>query len=309
MGVGTNELAMLRMAYDAFEHEGARGIGRVLTLGRQNITREVARVLYPGITYKQSFADNPIYLDDALREIWGAEEVVSLDYSDYQGASLIFDLNSESTHNLPRDYFDLIVDFGTIEHIYNIPNALAAIRHMLKDGGRILHSVPADGHPGHGLYQVSPMFFLEVYSVVNGFESKGFIAKTSSLGHKRYWWAFDYTTARLEYVSGSPTALLIFARKGSGTNASSIYQTDYLATWQEHEDRSFVEQKTEKSSLRKMAKSSKYVGLIEDLYVFIFSRFSGFKRFVLAVATLIFPLVGSKKGELKRVLVSGTSGV
>jgi SAM-dependent methyltransferase len=99
--------------------------------------------------------------------MFGFEEVHALDYSEYEGADIIFDLNKE----LPDNFigaFDYVINGGTLEHIFDVAKALENMSFMLKNGGIIMHVSPAVGWVDHGFYSVSPTLFLDYYSV-NGF--------------------------------------------------------------------------------------------------------------------------------------------
>src|ERR1043166_8529263 len=73
----------------------------------------------PKKTTDLSFPDE---YSEPLFEILGANRVESMDYSNYENASIIHDLNLP----LPQDIhstFSCVVDGGTIEHVFNFPTA------------------------------------------------------------------------------------------------------------------------------------------------------------------------------------------
>ena len=85
----------------------------------------------------------------------GYPEVLSLDASPYENADLTHDLNEPLTDDL-RDRFDVIIDGGTIEHVFNTPQALDNVFHMLRKGGIFISINGITGWAGHGFYQFSP---------------------------------------------------------------------------------------------------------------------------------------------------------
>ena len=94
------------------------------------------------------------FSENMFREI-GFGEIESLDMSDYQGATLQWDLNQP----VPLDWhgqFSFIFDGGTLEHVFNIPQAFANVFNMLAEGGRFVGLNPYNGFPSHGMYQFSP---------------------------------------------------------------------------------------------------------------------------------------------------------
>ena len=94
----------------------------------------------------------------------GFQSVESCDVSDYEGTKHVLDLNLP----VPMDFYDsydVIVDGGTLEHIFNIPQVLENIFNMLKTGGRIIHLTPTSNFVDHGFYMFSPTLFFDYYTV------------------------------------------------------------------------------------------------------------------------------------------------
>lgn len=87
-----------------------------------------------------------------------------IDRARYQGSERVVDLNDR----LDLGSFDLVIDPGTIEHCFNIPQALANLAGAVKVGGYISHSTPMAMF-GHGFYNVNPELFWAFYRT-NGFE-------------------------------------------------------------------------------------------------------------------------------------------
>lgn len=90
----------------------------------------------------------------------GFQSVLSLDFSLFEGAPIIFDLNFPSVPAEYAQFFDLIIDGGTLEHIFRLPNALNNIFQFLKPGGSIAHVSPSHNYFEHGFYCFNPTFFL-----------------------------------------------------------------------------------------------------------------------------------------------------
>lgn len=106
--------------------------------------------------------------DTTFFKALGFSRVDSMDYSDYEGADLIHDLN----HIVPEKYFDsydAIYDGGTCEHIFHVPNFLTSVCLMLRINGRIIHDNPSAGLIDHGFYNISPTLYYDYYNA-NGFE-------------------------------------------------------------------------------------------------------------------------------------------
>src|SRR5436190_23618464 len=102
-------------------------LNRTLTLGRQGLSCEPGRVWRAARSFNLSgtraeiercFHRNfghDIYADELLRFL-GAKEVVSVDRSGFEGATLLHDLNEPFPKSLQCS-FDLVIDGGTLEHI------------------------------------------------------------------------------------------------------------------------------------------------------------------------------------------------
>lgn len=136
--------------------------GRSLMLGRQAFgihTRH--RKLYEDtlLRYKVDsrrfdYLQSDGFAETLMRKL-GLGEIETLDFSDYEGASVIHDLNKLPPASL-ENQFDFIFDGGTLEHVFNVPNALESVFRMLKPGGRFVSANGLNGWYGHGMYQFNP---------------------------------------------------------------------------------------------------------------------------------------------------------
>jgi hypothetical protein len=140
----------------------ARGL--VGTLGAQTVKLsatklgDIARSL--GVQVREG--------DDFFQRI-GFARMESLDISDFEGCTHLFDLNAEGVPERLRERFDYVYNGGTLEHVFHVPNALRNVFEMLKPGGFVTHGGPVNGWVDHGFYQFSPTLFLDYY-FANGFE-------------------------------------------------------------------------------------------------------------------------------------------
>ena len=113
--------------------------------------------------------ENQEYIDELLKSLFEARSVTSIDYSNYENSDIIHDMNLP----LPERYFekyDIVIDGGTLEHIFNFPVAIANCMNLLKAGGSFFSFTPANNHMGHGFYQFSPELFYRIFRPENGFE-------------------------------------------------------------------------------------------------------------------------------------------
>lgn len=91
----------------------------------------------------------------------GGFELTVFDFTQYEGSEVEWDFNFP----IPEDFhnsFDLIIDNGTCEHIFNIAQAFINIHRMLNVGGFIYHSGPVCW-PNHGFYGYNPTLFADFY--------------------------------------------------------------------------------------------------------------------------------------------------
>lgn len=75
---------------------------------------------------------------------------------------------------LPMDkrfynFFNLVLDSGTLEHIFDVKSVMENIVRITKIGGYVLQFIPAQNFLNHGFYQFSPTFFHDFYHN-NGFD-------------------------------------------------------------------------------------------------------------------------------------------
>lgn len=161
MGLVSTDLRILQMA----NRLNAR---RVLTIGRLRL------YLHPS-EIRRDFQNSPElrnykwgdFCEPYLKPLLGAESIDSLDISDYQNATILKDLNNPIEDQ--DEQFDLIIDGGTLEHIFNFPVAITNLMRMTRTGGSLFLSNPANNLCGHGFYQFSPELMYRVLSKETGF--------------------------------------------------------------------------------------------------------------------------------------------
>lgn len=136
--------------------------GRTLMLGRHSFRIESPHAkLYEraiqthGLAGKRfDYLQDDGYCETLMRKL-GFGEMEAMDFSDYEGAAILHDLNKPIPDDL-EGQFEFIFDGGTIEHVFNVPVALENVFRMLKPGGRFMSANGMNGFNGHGLYQFSP---------------------------------------------------------------------------------------------------------------------------------------------------------
>lgn len=82
----------------------------------------------------------------------------ALEYGGRHGVTA-FDLNHDPLPAAMRGAFDLLVNAGTAEHVFDQRNTFAVMHDLMTVGGVMMHTGPAGGFLTHGLYQYSLKFF------------------------------------------------------------------------------------------------------------------------------------------------------
>lgn len=93
-----------------------------------------------------------------------ANNVFSLDYSDYENANILHDLNIPIKNHNKK--FSVIIDSGSIEHIFSVNQAIKNLIYLNKPNGLIIHLSPIC-MINHGYYNFNHELFEDVYSLNN----------------------------------------------------------------------------------------------------------------------------------------------
>ena len=94
----------------------------------------------------------------AFYSISGGHSYRSLDLSDPR-ADYAYDLS----YPLPDiGKYDVVTNFGTTEHVFNIGQSFENIHNLLNVGGLQLHTLPAYGYIDHGFYNIHPCAYLDM---------------------------------------------------------------------------------------------------------------------------------------------------
>jgi hypothetical protein len=222
---------------------------RLLTLGHQSLRLFPSEVAYFRDAYQQEF--NSIitsldrhqwgdYVDEFLRDFLGATSITVLDASPYEGADTIHDMNT----SVPKDWhnrYDVIIEGGSSEHIFNVPTMFANLANMLKVGGTIFVITPANNMMGHGFYQFSPELMFRVFSEVNGFALQNVLlyeARYPAMELTKNYTVYevvdpDRVGQRVNLLNKKPVMMMVEAKKIRDEQmfATPPFQSDYVALW------------------------------------------------------------------------------
>ncbi len=103
----------------------------------------------------------------ALFKALGAQLTV-IDIISWTGCEYMADLNFPIDAAL-KNKFDVVIDPGGLEHVFNVAQAFKNTAEMTKVGGYIVHSNPMS-HINHGFYSFSPTLYADFYEL-NGFKT------------------------------------------------------------------------------------------------------------------------------------------
>lgn len=73
--------------------------------------------------------------------------------------TILFDLNRHAPGPNLRGRFDMVLNFGTTEHVFNQFAAFQTIHDLAKPGGTIYHDLPMAGFFDHAFFRYDPLFF------------------------------------------------------------------------------------------------------------------------------------------------------
>jgi hypothetical protein len=220
--------------------------GSVLQLGRQACTFSMQEVQAwaphygatlveaNGVLSKKPTLPQSLIDDRRFLLSLGFREVMSCDVTDHEGADIILDLNKQVPREL-CERFDVVMNIGTSEHVFHVPQVLANLHQMVAPAGRIIHWVPASNQVDHGLYSFSPTLFYDYYQanhyaiegayLVEGLEWGGVLS------------AYIYNPGPMNHCVDcfepfSKVALFFIVRKTAESTSHTIpMQGSYVTEW------------------------------------------------------------------------------
>ena len=215
-------------------------LGDTITLGRLELMAYPAKI-HQVLTRAGVPAD--LFAPDAPQtgfaepvfKALGARSVTSLDFSDYEGAGVVHDLNQPVGEDLKQKY-DTVYDGGTLEHVFNFPVALRNCMEMVRPDGRLFIHTTANNWCGHGFYQFSPELFYNVLSEDNGFEVERMILHM--VGPYNRWYEVanpQQIRSRVELFNCAPLLLMVQARRKKVVPlfTKTPLQSDYVPQWED----------------------------------------------------------------------------
>ena len=95
----------------------------------------------------------------------GFDENISIDLiTSRDNADIQFDLNKKGLLSEVKHKFDLVIDCGVMEHVFDVRQVMENVTAVTKVNGVIIHIMPGNNTYDHGFYQFSPTLFSDYYS-------------------------------------------------------------------------------------------------------------------------------------------------
>jgi SAM-dependent methyltransferase len=227
--------------------------GRALLLGRGSIyfgrdelerwAREQGVALASGIatelSHDPALAATGCLADRTLFRLLGFDEVATLDVSAWEGAEIVHDLNLPVPEDL-AGRFDAVFEAGTLQHVFDLPRALANVHRLLRSGGRAIHGMaPSTNHVDHGFWMFSPTLFHDFYTA-NGWRIEGefFCEFVAAWAAGRFvskpWTIYRYEPGCLDPLAyggfgARQLALFVVATKSPGATGDRVPQQSWFA--------------------------------------------------------------------------------
>jgi SAM-dependent methyltransferase len=224
---------------------GGATFDRVATIGRmwwmilpeerQALAQLLSRANLPADACRDLVEQPPAYADPFFR-LLGCQHLDAIDYSAYEHASVLHDMNLPMPADADNRY-DIVFDGGCLEHVFNYPVALANCMRMVKPSGYLVLHTPCNNMAGHGFYQFSPELYFRVFTEQNGFTLERIVVhevfRTSFSGQ---WYEVSdpaQIRRRVCIDSGHGLMLLVVAKKTQSIEPfrAPPYQADYERAW------------------------------------------------------------------------------
>jgi hypothetical protein len=222
--------------------------GRALIIGKQEVYGDEAQVRRWLTDSGVRPADVPVRLsriarlertfqveDTSVFELMGFAEVRNLDVSDYEGAEVIADLNRPLLDSLAahRGHYQLLVDAGNSEHIFDVPQVLRNYHALVAPGGVVIHVLPSTNSVDHGFYMFSPTLFHDYYTANRwALRAEYFVRHGSPWTRSRAW---VYQPGAFEKGGGpifgeaAQFSVFVAAQKEAGSTCDADVQQSYYA--------------------------------------------------------------------------------
>ena len=112
----------------------------------------------------KKFVSHPIISYRLFYAALGFHTIDTIDISNrYGNSSIVFDLNQPNIKSVVNEEYDLVLEAGVMEHIFNVPQMFLHVDDLLKTDGHAIYILPGNNTFDHGFYQFCPTLFNDYY--------------------------------------------------------------------------------------------------------------------------------------------------
>ncbi len=242
MGVEYNALKALSLI-----ESKNKSLKDLATIGRQSLQIKANKISFFNLSKKDKEGLNKEKFADRLFKMIGFNTVHSYDFSNYEDADFVHDMNTP-IEDIHKEKYDIVFDGGSLEHIFNFPIAIKNCMEMVKTEGYFMSVTTCNNFSGHGFYQFSPELFFRVFTEENGFEMEGVY-----ISEKNKWYKVndpESIKSRVTFKNNYETYIIVIAKKIKMANIfeKTPQQSDYVECWKKEEER---KEKNVKKLIRK----------------------------------------------------------
>jgi hypothetical protein len=240
MGIDTPSIQLLCCAKSiGVDFSETMMVGRQTVYAPPNVTASILDAI--GIPREKTSAILQGQFAEPLFALLGARQVSSVDASDYERATEIHDFNQPLPASL-TNRFSVVHDGGTIEHVFNIPQAFKNCMEMVRVGGHFIQVNEANNYMGHGFWQSCPELIYRIFSRENGFQIKAVLLHELNRGIFGTWYKVDDPAVhhcRVELINHTPTYICTIAQRVADERIFARFpqQSDYVETWERTQTR------------------------------------------------------------------------
>ena len=270
MGINTEEAKLIL----ALRLAGRVG-DEILCLGRPerfisaSEVGALAKGFNLGWSAEQAKAISTARFAEPFLEAAGFSTIRSMDVSPYECADIIHDLNAPLPTEL-EGTSSFVYDGGTIEHVFDVAEAIRNVMKLTRVGGTILLSSPANGQCGHGFYQFSPELFYRVLAA-NGFADIE-IYVVAMLSPARWFKVTDprILRRRVQFSTSEAMQMLVVARKERNFDTFTVpQQSDYAdLQWQDEAPVAKTRLDIEQASRDWLSRNARIRGILRDRLIY-----------------------------------------
>lgn len=229
-------------AVSAYMYAQKRGVdfSQTLMLGRQNFS--IPPDLFSEYCQRFEISLSKGEIDkifhneyaESFLEFLGAKQVDSIDMSSYETATIQHDMNTPIPPSFHEQY-SCVIDGGTLEHVFNVPQALKNAMQMVKLGGHFISANITNGYSGHGFYQFSPEFYFSTLNEEQGFSIEAVFVYEPGITDSFYRvMSPKVVKERVEPNIEAPLGIFVIAKRVkilTPFESVTPQQSDYILKW------------------------------------------------------------------------------